>query len=288
MNNQPSLGIVGAGKVGCTLARLWNKAGYAIVAVNSRDVGKAERLARQVGAQGAATPELVIEAADLTLLTVPDDVIEPLAVSLKVQSLMGKAVIHTSGAHDAGVLASLAAQGAMTGSLHPAFPFADVDTAIQKLPGATFAVEAESAQLRDWLQALVLVLNGRVMVIPPGQKATYHSALVFASNYAVTLYAIAEGLLVGIGAEQEAADGALNGLAQGTVHNLREKGIPAALTGPLTRADAGTIQRHLRSLERIDPQIATLYRELARLSLPMIRERGINTESLERVLDQGA
>jgi len=276
------------GKVGCTLARLWNQAGYTITAVYSRDMKKAAQLAERVSARAAAAPEAVIEAADLTLLTVPDDVIEPLAKSLKVLSLTGKAVIHTSGAHDAGVLASLATRGAMTGSLHPAFPFADVDTAIQNLSGATFAVEAESPLLREWLQGLVLALRGRVMVLSSGQKAIYHSALVIASNYAVTLYAIAEGLLEGIGAEREAADGALNGLVQGTINNLREKGIPAALTGPLIRADAGTIQTHLHSLEGIDPRIATLYRELARLSLPMVRERGINTESLEQVLGQEA
>ncbi|MBI5669403.1 MAG: DUF2520 domain-containing protein [Chloroflexi bacterium] len=288
MDNRPTLGFVGAGKVGSTLARLWFQTGYAVRAISSRNRAKAETLAEQVDARVVATADEVIAAADLILLTVPDDAIEPLAASLQRESLMGKGVIHTSGARDASVLAVLAARGALTGSLHPAFPFADVETAVQRLPGATFALEAESPPLRGWLRDLVLALDGRVMVIPPGQKAVYHSALVIASNYTVTLYAIAERLLTAIGAERDAAEGALNTLVQGTVDNLRETGIPAALTGPLTRADAGTIRRHLQVLRQIDPLVADLYLQLARLSLPMVRARGVSTELLQRVLDQEA
>ena len=46
-------------------------------------------------------------AADLVLLTVPDDAIRATASALA--GFSGKAVIHTSGAHDASALAALAA-----------------------------------------------------------------------------------------------------------------------------------------------------------------------------------
>lgn len=286
MDDQPSIGFVGAGKVGTTLARLWFQAGYTIQAVCSLDALKAEALAAQVGARPVTSPDAVIAAADLTLFTVPDDVIEGLAAAVSLESLAGKAVIHTSGARDAAALAALAARGALTGSLHPAFPFADVAAALVNLPGATFAVEAEAPRLQVWLVALAQAVQGRVMVLPPGQKAIYHSALVIASNYTVTLYALAERLLMGIGADREAADAVLNRLVEGTVENLREKGIPGALTGPLTRADAGTVRQHLQALRQLDPSVAEIYAALARLSLPMVRARGVSTERLERVLDK--
>lgn len=286
MNEQPSLGFVGAGKVGTALARLWFQAGYVVRAVCSRDAAKANILAAQVSAAAVASPDAVIEAADLTLLTVPDDVIEGVAAGVSLASLPGKAVIHTSGARDAAALAALAARGALTGSLHPAFPFADAESALARLAGTTFAVEAEAPRLQAWLVALAQAVQGRVMVLPPGQKAVYHSALVLASNYTVTLYALAERLLEGIGADRETADAALNRLVEGTVENLREKGIPGALTGPLTRADAGTVRQHLRALRQIDPSVAEIYAALARLSLPMVSARGVSTERLERVLDK--
>jgi predicted short-subunit dehydrogenase-like oxidoreductase (DUF2520 family) len=238
----------------------------------------------QVGAVAADNAEIVIESADLILLTVPDDAIETTAQSLAYQDWTGKAVIHTSGAHDATLLASLAERGAMVGSLHPIFPFADVESSVTHLPGAVFALEAESEVLKGWLTGMVEALHGQVLAIPAGKKAIYHSALVFASNYAVTLYAIAEQLLVGLGAEKATAEQALNGLLHGTVENLRQQGIPGALTGPLVRGDARTIAAHLESLARTP--FAELYRQLARQSYPMLQARQVNIDFIERIIRQ--
>ena len=76
----------------------------------------------------------------------------------------------------------------------------------------------------------------------------------------------------------------LNPLVAGTVENLRTQGIPNALPGPLTRADVGTIASHLRALEAVDEEIAVVYRQLARLSFPMLVERGVVLDEVERLL----
>src|SRR5690606_3402261 len=193
---KPALGTIGAGKVGQTLARLWVQAGYTIGAVYNRTPAPAEHLARHVHATAVATAQEVVERADLILLTVPDDAIESVAKQLAASHLAGKGVIHTSGAADKQVLSALAAQGAMTGSLHPAYPLVDVEVAVPGLAGATFALEVEDDTLVFWLTEIVQALNGVVLRIPPGGKALYHAALVIASNYAVTLYAAAERLLL--------------------------------------------------------------------------------------------
>ena len=274
--------MVGAGKVGTVLARLLFEQVYTITTVYSRSHSHAETLAQTVNARAV---ESVSEIdADLLLLTVPDDAIEATAASLA--GFKGNAAIHTSGAHDASALAVLAQQGIQIGSLHPAYPFADVESAIVGLPGATFAVEAEVDPLLDWLRDIVAALDGNVLRIPPGGKALYHAALVFASNYTVTLYAVAESLLTGLGADKATADRALNGLIAGTVENLRVDGIPAALTGPLVRSDVGTITAHLRALESVDENLVEVYRQLARLTYPLLRARGVAPDAIERVLGQ--
>jgi predicted short-subunit dehydrogenase-like oxidoreductase (DUF2520 family) len=283
---KPVLGIIGAGKVGQTLARLWVQAGYTIGAVYNRTPAPAEHLARHVHATAVATAQEVVERADLILLTVPDDAIESVAKQLAASHLAGKGVIHTSGAADKQVLSALAAQGAMTGSLHPAYPFADVEAAVQGLAGATFALEAEDDTLVFWLTEMVQALNGVVLRIPPGGKALYHAALVIASNYAVTLYAAAERLLLTLSEDRAAVDGALNALVGATVSNLRTQGIPDALTGPLVRGDVGTIASHLTTLEEQDEQLAKVYRDLARLTFPILQARGISTEAIESLLDR--
>jgi predicted short-subunit dehydrogenase-like oxidoreductase (DUF2520 family) len=299
----PSLGIVGAGKVGSALARLSAMRGYRVVAVYSRNGAKAAVLAEQVRARVASSPADVVAMADLTLLTVADDALEKvLSTEFRVLSktdsvldsalgtqhsvLPPKAVIHTSGAHSLAVLAPLA-ERVMIGSLHPAYPFADIDSAMAGLDGAAYALEADDERLREWLYEWVAALGGHAIDIPRGEKALYHAALVFASNYAVGLYALAERLLVGIGADKQAADAALNALLAGTVRNLTEQGIPDALTGPLVRGDVGTIAAHLAALERADSDAAALYRTLALATLPLAEARGVDGAAMRQMLKDG-
>jgi predicted short-subunit dehydrogenase-like oxidoreductase (DUF2520 family) len=288
---KPSLGFIGAGKVGHTLARLWYAKGYKVRAVYSRTTHHAGALAEQVDAEVVSSAAAVVQMADLTLLTVPDHAIADLsdligaALTQEGFDGSGKAVVHTSGAFGAEVLSHLTHLGFMTGSLHPAFPFADVETSMERLPGATFGIEMADVRLNGWLRELVRALDGRVFIIPAGGKAVYHSALVFASNYTVTLYAVAEGLLVGLGADQQTADNALNSLMMGSIENLRLQGVPTALTGPLVRGDWQTIRLHLDALAGIDNHLAGLYQELAQLSIPMLAARGIDTAFLEQLLN---
>lgn len=281
---KPSIGIIGAGKVGGTLARLLREAGYTIQTVYSRTQQHAAALAAQVGARAVNAP--TDGSADLTLLTVPDDTISAVAEVLAKSDLKSRAFVHTSGTQDVAALAAITARNGSVGSLHPAFPFADVETSIKRLPGAAFAVEADDEHLRDWLLDMVAALDGQALLIPPGSKALYHAALVIASNYTVTLYALAEQLLIGLGAEHAAAVAVLNPLVNATASNLAAQGIPGALTGPLIRADAGTIEAHLSALNAVDPAIAELYRQLGVLTLPLVAARGVNTEKMERLLNQ--
>lgn len=285
---KPTLGFVGAGKVGQTLARLWHARGYRVAAVASRSQASASVLAAQVGAQAVAV-NAIVAYADLILLTVPDDALEFVAGQLASQNgVGGRGFLHTSGAHDSAVLAALAARGGRVGSLHPAFPFADVELALTTLPGSVFALDVADETLRADCVALVEAADGRVLHIPSGKKALYHAALVLCSNYTVTLYGLAQYLLLALDADRETADAALNALLGGTVDNLRARGIPEALTGPLARGDAGTVAAHVDALGAADRRLQRLYIELARLTLPLVEARGVDTNPLSALLGGSA
>lgn len=280
---KPSLGVIGAGKVGSALARLLAAREWPVVAIWSLDPADALMLADAVGAEATGSPLEVLRRCDLTLLTVPDDAITPLAEQLAAANPPPCAVVHTSGALGAEALALLAARGMRTGSLHPAFPFAG---GLPDLRGAAFAVEAVDSTLHGWLLALVEALGGVPLVIPPGGKAQYHAALVLCSNYTVTLYDAAERLLLALGIERGAAGAALTALLAGTLANLQARGVPDALTGPLVRADVGTLRLHLRALRGVDPALAALYTALARQSAPMLAARGVPWDEIERLLKE--
>jgi predicted short-subunit dehydrogenase-like oxidoreductase (DUF2520 family) len=273
--SRPILGFIGMGKVGTSLARLCHARGYRIAALYSRSADKAAALAQQIDAVPAATPDAVVSLADLTLLTVPDDALNTVAAALINADWDRRSVVHTSGVHNSRTLEQLQARGAETGSFHPAFPFASVQHALTGLPGATFAVEAESEHLRGWLIDIVHSLEGQVITLEPDDKPLYHAALVIASNYLVTLYAAAQTLLESVGASPAASTGALNVLMQASLHNVASYGATEALTGPLVRGDLGTVAAHLDTLCAAHPDVHDLYIQLARLTYPLLEKRGI-------------
>jgi len=278
------IGFIGTGKVGQTLAQLWFLAGYTVSAIYNRSAINAQDLVQKVDSISTDSIEQVVSLSDIVFLTVPDDTIGVVAYELAEADWQGKAVVHTSGAKNTNPLAVLKGKGAMIGSLHPAFPFADVQTSIEQLPGASFAIEASDNLLQSWLIELVKVLDGEVMIIPEGGKGTYHAALVIACNYLVTLYGTAQDMLLEMGVPDRAVKNALDVLVGATALNLEKTRIPDALTGPLVRNDVSTIEAHLASLS--DKNIRQAYRQLARLTYPILEARELPTKDIEQTLQQ--
>jgi predicted short-subunit dehydrogenase-like oxidoreductase (DUF2520 family) len=62
--------------------------------------------------------------------------------------------------------------------------------------------------------------------------------------------------------------------------------VAAALTGPITRGDAGSVEAHLETLDRLAPGVAEMYLAAARRELVIAEERGaLSPEQFERVRD---
>ncbi|MBK8136356.1 MAG: DUF2520 domain-containing protein [Chloroflexi bacterium] len=283
--SRPRIGFVGAGKVGSVLARAWFRQGYQIVSVYSRMQPHTTELAREIGATAAESASAVVDLSDLVILCVPDDAIASVVEALSEKSWREKAVVHTSGVHGVGILYPLTATGAMTGSLHPALPFARFDHSPDVLKGITFAIESDHPILSVWLSDLIDAVEGAMITLRPESKALYHAALVLTSNYAISLFAASKQILVGLGAGEQAAEEALLQLLRGTLSNLAEQGLPDALTGPLVRGDIGTLKLHLAALESNSPALSA-YLTLARLTLPLLAGREVNTHTVEDLLNE--
>lgn len=282
----PLIGIVGAGAVGTALGAALHRAGWPVVAVASRDAARRERFRSLVpGVRGFAEAAAILDEVDLIILAVPDDAIERLAGELRLYG--GQALVHTSGVLGAEVLEPARAAGTQIGAFHPLVAFADTERAIAAFHGATIAVEGDD-QLVTHLADMADALGATAVRLAPGSKSAYHAAAVLAAGgFVALLDAIAE-LGAAAGLDEQGSLAVYGGLIEQTLGNARALGIRAALTGPMTRGDVGTLARHLEALARLAPAALPLYRAAAEREIALAESRGSlapeAAESMRRLL----
>ncbi|MHB8459228.1 MAG: Rossmann-like and DUF2520 domain-containing protein [Candidatus Limnocylindrales bacterium] len=268
----PLIGIVGAGAVGTALGVALTRAGWPIAAVASRDPARRERFRSLVGGTRAfAEATALLDEVELVVVAVPDDAIASVAGTIHLYS--GQAIVHTSGLLGAEVLAPTMAAGTQIGAFHPLVAFADLERAVEGLHGATIAIEGDD-QLGDLLARMAEAIGGVPVRLAPGSKAAYHAAAVLAAGGVVALLdAIAElGRVAGL--DEPAALAVYSPLILQTLGNASAVGIRAALTGPMTRGDVGTLRAHLAELRLDAPGVLELYLALARREVALAEDRG--------------
>jgi len=270
---KPTLAFIGAGQVANALALYFYRRGYDIVGIYSRSTESAVKLAERVDSV-VASP---YPAADIIFLTIPDDALAEVVDKLVQQKPSG-ALVHTSGVHSVGILASL--MPSEVGSFHPLYPFRD-GTELNGTENMLIAIESSHQQLKQRLIALANELGGRPTVLKLGHKVRYHVGAVIASNYLVTLFDIGLNLMVDAGVSIDDAQQALVSLMQGNLDNLKYRRTAASLTGPIVRGDVVTIEKHLLALVGTD--YTKIYRELGKLTAKLAPD--LSADVLQDLLD---
>jgi len=96
-------GFIGAGTTGTALAVRLSQKGCLVVAVTSRTLSSAQKLAGLVpSCQVCHTAQELTDAAELVFITTPDDVVAQ--VCSEVRWHEGQSVVHCSGAHSVDIL----------------------------------------------------------------------------------------------------------------------------------------------------------------------------------------
>ncbi len=263
------IGFIGAGTVGTALAVLLSQKGYEFIGASARRPAKAGRIVSNLHLLDSN--QETADKADLIFITTPDDAIA--TVAAEVEWHKGQSVVHCSGADSTDILEPARKSGAIVGGFHPLQTFAGVKQAIENLPGSTFALEAEEPLLTT-LKDMATALGGRWIRLNSKDKAAYHAAAVFASNYLVTLAKMSTDLWRTFGVPADQATKALLPLMRGTLNNIENIGIPQCLTGPIARGDTGTVNKHLKMLQDKAPSLLSPYRELGRQTVPIALNKG--------------
>jgi len=264
------IGFIGAGTVGTALAVLLSQKGYEFIGASTRGAdSKSGKIVSNLHLLDSN--QEVADKADLTFITTPDDAIAKVAAEINWQR--GQSVVHCSGADSTDILEPAHKAGAMTGGFHPLQTFAGIKQAVENLPGSTFALEAEEPLLTT-LKDMATALGGRWIRLKPEDKAAYHAAAVFASNYLVTLVKMSTDLWQTFDVPADRAIKALLPLMRGTLNNIEKIGIPQCLTGPIARGDTGTVNKHLKMLKVKAPSLLSPYKELGRQTVPIALAKG--------------
>lgn len=204
----------------------------------------------------------VFDAADLVLVTIPDDALLPATIDWAARGLVrrGQMVVHASGRMGVGEFGHLTEAGAVVLALHPAMTLTGTSLDLQRLDGCPFGVTADEP-VRPIAEALVVEMGGEPIWVPQHARPLYHAALAHTSNHLITLVADGMALLSDSGVEQPAR--LLGPLLSAALDNVLRAG-DAALTGPVSRGDRGTVAVHLDALSQADPGVMETYRVMAR------------------------
>jgi predicted short-subunit dehydrogenase-like oxidoreductase (DUF2520 family) len=259
-----AVGVVGVGRVGSALAVALARAGHAVVSVSGVSDASRRRAVERLPSADIKPADDVVRDAELVLLTVPDDVLASVVEGLAAVGAFkpGQIVVHTSGRHGLDILRPAADRGALPLALHPVMTFAGGAEDVERLVGTSFGVTAPE-EYRAVGEALVVEMGGEPVWVPEEARVLYHAALAWGSNYLVTLVTAAADLLRAAGAERP--DLLLAPLLGASLDNALRRG-DAALTGPVSRGDAGTVRAHLDVLRDTAPEVVPAYVALARLT----------------------
>jgi len=270
LDSKKNFSLIGAGKVGRALATALYKKGWQCNSVVSRRRSTAEDVARVVKAGTASDEARRLIAARWIFVCTPDDVLPEIASSLAGLEIAWKDInlAHTSGSVTSEVFRAVRVKGAKVCSLHPAISLAGTPDDWQKICNAVFGIEGGEESLVQ-ARELLHELGASAMTIPSGQKTAYHLACVLASNYLVTLHAVARQILQEATMQETELRKLLVQLSQDTLRNLSTQTPANALTGPIARGDAGTVAAHVELLKNNFPSLAELYVALGRETLKL-------------------
>jgi len=301
---QPTIAIIGAGRLGTALALSLSSHGYTItslVAARRKSAQRAARTIKRYTSNSAHTvAPLALAAAELDrlppatiyLFTTPDDQLAHASAELarvlcarnNRQAQSSAVALHTSGALASVELSTLHKAGCAIGSLHPlAAVTTDAREGARALGSAFYCVEGDGSAVRA-ARRIARALGGRSFTIESAKKPLYHAAAVITSGHTVALFDVACEMLTRCGLDERTARETLLPLLESTSRNLQRQPPAQALTGTFARADEATLQRHLAALRAERLQLAEdVYRLLGSRSLLLAESNGADKLALKRI-----
>lgn len=237
------LGILGGGRAAWAFGSAWKRIGWPLSGIWLRDESHS-RITELLETPRVDMRDLAAES-ELLLVAVSDRAIAECAAAIPQTDAL---IFHAAGA-------MLAMRGGF--SLHPLKSLPPVGQP-SDLEGTLLVFEGEHRRTAKLIAAAV---GARFAEIAGNQKALYHAAAVFGSNYVAASLEIAGRLMHRVGLGDVRED--LVALALSAIDNWRRNEGASRFTGPAARGDQAVMASHLDALAE-DPNLAQIYERLAK------------------------
>ena len=236
-----SILIIGKGKVGSSIAQ-------AI---------RTTKCAKLAGVFSSRMKRFPVIQSEVIIIATKDSAIE--AVSKKVLDSALKPpriMVHLAGSVPSTVLP--ARKGIDRLTLHPMQTFSEPNGDL--LRGIYWMASSDSARAIRWARQFVTELGGRGLVVLPGESLPlYHAMAVFSSNFITLLLAAVEEMGRSLHQDPKRIKAALRPLAETALKNALKEPAMSMLTGPISRKDFETIEKHQKALKALDPKLRAIY-----------------------------
>lgn len=257
------LNVLGAGRVGKTLAKALKIAGWEVGIIANRTIESSKNAVKFIGEGRPTTTNFEESPEGILLVCLPDDELKNLNTILKNWNLENlESIIHTSGAISSKIFDTITnlAKNVGKASLHPIKAFADPEKSLQTIEKTYFGIEGNEKGIQTALR-IVDTLNGTPINIPSELKPLYHLSAVFASNFLVGLFWIADTLYSKCEIPKSASREIILNLMNSSLENLSKLEPQKALTGPVARQDWNIIKIERETLKNELPEFLLFFDE---------------------------
>jgi len=243
--------IIGTGSVAQHLCAIIYEKGIPISCIASRNLNKAEQLAKKFGTE-ACFIDGIKNDSEFVIIAISDDAIAGVVKQIPIGNYI---VAHTSGSVSIKVFGE---KFENFGVFYPLQSFTkERKVDFNEIP---VLVEANTSVNAEKLSSLALKLSSRVEIMNSEQRKNLHLAAVIANNF-VNFMAIQSYEYL----EKNNIDGTLiQPLLKETVLRLSGFHPRNMQTGPAKRNDEKVIEKHLKMLDS-NPKLQSLYRQISQL-----------------------
>lgn len=286
MAKPQTLSIIGAGKVGKTLGRLFAENGiFTICDVVDKTIEQAIDGVDFIG-RGRPLGEISdMVPTDVYLLSVSDRDIHDCSVDLVENTIIRKnsIVFHCSGSQSSEIMKSVRKAGSFIASIHPVKSFTDSGKAVETFSGTFCGAEGDKEALDILLPAFESI-GSRMFRIEPDRKTEFHTATAIVCNYLPVLIDLGAGIYEKAGISREKSLEIMEPIVRETIDNILNTSPAEAVTGPIVRGDCNTVEQHIEVLDDIGVEERSLYKLLGSMLVDLVEShRSLTPQEIEKL-----